>query len=289
MDNQVFAYDKENTLSKNVFTKEGYLFKEWNTLSDGSGTSYSDEQEVINLANINEEIITLYAIWTPINYSVRFDANTGIGTMDNQVFAYDKENTLSKNTFVKEGYVFKEWNTKADGKGTKYKDEANIINLTNKEETITLYAIWRLDTLFDIDDYVLKDEKYITKIPDLVDKKTYLEKIYTDSRYSVKVFKMDNTELSNDDLIFTGSITKIMQNESVIAEFTNIVSGDVNGDGSISISDVAKVHSHVSKTNIMKEDYNLLAADVNASGDLTVSDTAKIFSYVKKTITDLRR
>lgn len=236
-----------------------------------------------------EEDRTLRAYWQSDSYTIVFNPNGGLGNIKHSFAFYGKDRILAKNTFEKEGYTFVGWNTKADGTGNGYEDESKI-NLTEVENSLlTLYAIWEKDTLFEIEEYIIEDDKYINKIKPntLID--NYLKNVYVDNKYEVKVFNRDNSELSKDKNVYTGSITKIMQGDTVIEEFTNIVLGDVNGDGSISISDVSKIHSHVEKTNIMKEDYYLKAADANRNIDITVSDTAKVFGYVQKVITDLWR
>ena len=50
-------------LTANAFSRPGYYFDEWNTEADGSGTAYSDQQEVENLTDQNDTIINLYAQW----------------------------------------------------------------------------------------------------------------------------------------------------------------------------------------------------------------------------------
>jgi len=64
MDDQAMTVDNTETLNANEFTRTGYTFNGWNTEKDGSGDSYSDKQEVTNLAAKGGEI-TLYAQWTP--------------------------------------------------------------------------------------------------------------------------------------------------------------------------------------------------------------------------------
>lgn len=49
-------------LSANEYARDGYEFQGWNTESDGSGTSYSDGQEVTGLAEAGGSV-TLYAQW----------------------------------------------------------------------------------------------------------------------------------------------------------------------------------------------------------------------------------
>ena len=51
------------TLSTVKPTYSGKVFTGWNTKTDGSGISYTDEQEVLNLTTINNDIINLYAQW----------------------------------------------------------------------------------------------------------------------------------------------------------------------------------------------------------------------------------
>ena len=122
MNDQSFTYDQPQNLSTNTFTKDGYTFSGWNTSADGTGISYTDGQEVNNLTTTPNGTVTLYAQWSANTYTVKFDANTGNGTMNDQSFTYDQPQNLSTNTFTKDGYTFSGWNTQADGKGTKYRD-----------------------------------------------------------------------------------------------------------------------------------------------------------------------
>ncbi len=62
MSAQTMTYDQAKPLSKNSFVLEGYTFNHWNTESNDSGNSYTDEESVINLRTEGE--ITLYAFWT---------------------------------------------------------------------------------------------------------------------------------------------------------------------------------------------------------------------------------
>ena len=61
---QTFAYGQKQALTANAFTRTGYTFSGWNTEADGSGTMYSDQQEVENLSATDGAAITLYAQWT---------------------------------------------------------------------------------------------------------------------------------------------------------------------------------------------------------------------------------
>ena len=58
MSAQTFEGGVSQSLSTNVFTRDGFLFDGWNTAPDGSGTSYSDKQ----IISVTKEL-TLYAQW----------------------------------------------------------------------------------------------------------------------------------------------------------------------------------------------------------------------------------
>ena len=67
-----------------------------------------------------------------------YDANGGIGNMESTTGDEGSEITLAANTFIKNGYTFAGWNTKADGKGEKYANKETIKLTTD----MTLYAQW---------------------------------------------------------------------------------------------------------------------------------------------------
>lgn len=61
-------------LSKNLFTRSNYEFRGWNTMPDGSGTHYDDEEAVNNLSITDGDIVTLYAEWWKVQYAHAGDA-----------------------------------------------------------------------------------------------------------------------------------------------------------------------------------------------------------------------
>lgn len=124
---------KSTKLSKNTFVNVGYKFIKWNTKPDGTGVSYADEQEI----KVSEDLV-LYAQWKPETYKLTFDANGGIGAMNDQIFSYGISQKIAKNLYTKSGYEFEEWNTKVDGTGISYKDMEEI----KLSENLTLFAQW---------------------------------------------------------------------------------------------------------------------------------------------------
>ena len=62
-------------MNENVFTREGYAFNGWNINADGSGTSYTDKENVINLLATQGAVVTLYAQWKKIDSSIQIEFN----------------------------------------------------------------------------------------------------------------------------------------------------------------------------------------------------------------------
>ncbi len=78
----------------------------------------------------------------PDTYLVIYDANTGTGDVPVDANDYEEGETvtvLGSGTLTRDGYTFEGWNTQADGNGTAYNEDDEIIMGT---EDITLYAIW---------------------------------------------------------------------------------------------------------------------------------------------------
>jgi len=71
---------------------------------------------------------------------ITFNSNSGTGTMTAVDVVKGEEITLPENIFEKNGYEFKEWNTKSNGTGTRYANKGKI----NTTVDTTLYAIWKL-------------------------------------------------------------------------------------------------------------------------------------------------
>lgn len=137
---QTKTYGTDLTLTNTKPTRIGYTFKNWNTSADGSGTTYSSGAKYTTNGSLK-----LYAIWTPIQYSVKFNANGGGGSMNDQVMTYDVESKLTANAFTYPGRTFSGWATSASGSKV-YSNQQSVKNLvTTPGGSITLYAVWSLN------------------------------------------------------------------------------------------------------------------------------------------------
>ena len=80
---------------------------------------------------------------TEESYIVKYNANKGTGNIEDSTFKQGESKKLNKNTFTREGYVFKGWSTSSNSKEVVYKDEQEVKNLTNVYNgVVNLYAVW---------------------------------------------------------------------------------------------------------------------------------------------------
>ena len=361
MENQRLSYDIEYNLLKNVFTKPGYIFKEWNTKADGTGIPYIDEQKVKNLTTKDNDIINLYAIWESDSYSVTFDANGGTfkdnqniitienwnndlletleapvkeghifkgfytettggtsienyiaeaginqdglifyaqwekekytltfdsnggsGSMLKQTFDYNSLQKINKNTFTKSGYKFINWNTRADGSGTYFSDEQEItIN-----QNIKLYAMWEEAYSYKINKYLQDDiNKYIDNIDINTTLDEYKKNIELNTGYTLEV---ETKTIKEEQLLYTGSKTRIYKDNNLFKEYTNIIRGEATGDGKINYLDYVSVYNHIVKTKnpssnktLLENEY-LLAADMSGDNKISYLDYVYIYDKIKE-------
>ncbi|MGN1155738.1 MAG: InlB B-repeat-containing protein [Agathobacter sp.] len=132
-------------------TKTGYIFKGYYA---DNGSCYVNENGVITSAsNTFTKDTTLYAHWEPIQYTISYNPNGGIGSMENSTAVYDKDVVLRPNTFSREGYTFAGWATSPNG-SVVYENNDSVKNLTSVNgQTVTLYAVWNINSYNVIYDY----------------------------------------------------------------------------------------------------------------------------------------
>ncbi len=105
--------------------------------------SWDTEPDIENALTGNKTYTYTFA---PIEYTVEYDPNGGVGTMDAQGRTYGDGVALTTNKFTFEGKTFNGWNTAADGSGTPYANE-EVNNISSKDgDIVTLYAQWTIDT-----------------------------------------------------------------------------------------------------------------------------------------------
>lgn len=138
---ETWRWNKTYTLSARGFSKTGYYLAGWNTSktkADAGTILYKATEKVKNIG-ANK---TLYAVWKPITYTVKFYANGGTGSMAAQSMTYQKSAALTANAFTWKGHSFHGWAESADGPVV-YTNKQKVKNLTTtKGAVIKLYAVW---------------------------------------------------------------------------------------------------------------------------------------------------
>lgn len=270
--------------------KENAGFVNWSCKSDGTMVSYSDEVSCTELV----------AVWVDNAYTFILDANGGTlsALFDNSgsylrinsrellssFFLNNNKYTIDKNMFVRNDKTFKEWNTKADGSGKTY-FEGELVgkdDVVLENNTFKLYAIW--EDYFDYrikDYYVDETNHYISKIMAGTSKEDFLKKIEHSERYGVEV---DTKNIDGKEVMYTGGKTRIYQGGNVYVTYTNIVIGDVNGDGAINSADLLRIRQHLLGSKYLRGE-NFLASDINYDSDINSADLLRVRQHLLGTKT----
>lgn len=150
--NQTKIYDQNLTLQSNVPTRIGYTFVKWTTNKDGTGTAYQPGSQYSYNRDSDGGTVTLYAVWTPWKYTVRYDknvpANSSSQTVSNMPADQTKTEevvlTLSSNKPSRNGYIFNGWQAQINGKAVDYQPGAKLsYDVDDKDgSTIILKAQW---------------------------------------------------------------------------------------------------------------------------------------------------
>ena len=150
--NQTKIYDQNLTLHSNVPTRIGYTFVKWTTNKDGTGTAYQPGSQYSYNRDSDGGTVTLYAVWTPWKYTVRYDknvpANSSSQTVSNmpadQTKTEEVNLTLSSNKPSRNGYIFNGWQAQINGKAVDYQPGAKLsYDVDDKDgSTIILKAQW---------------------------------------------------------------------------------------------------------------------------------------------------
>ena len=131
---------------------EGSVFVGWydakdtereNSLTDSM--TYTPEKNSSSKRYRDGSYVALFRLK---QYVLRYDANGGTGTMEDQTFPHGQAHPLEKCAFSREGYSFVGWATEKEGK-VKYEDQKSIKlenefpNLKDDNDEVTLYAVWK--------------------------------------------------------------------------------------------------------------------------------------------------
>jgi len=120
--------------------------------------------------------------------------------------------------------------------------------------------------------YTIKDF-YISRIEAQTTIAEFKQNI--ESNNEITVIDNEGNEVEDDTVICTGMKVKIGKK----LEYTAIVIGDVNGDGKISVTDIAKIKLHLIEKEILTSS-QYIAGDINDDGKVNSADAVQLRNYL---------
>ncbi len=94
----------------------------------------------------------------------------------------------------------------------------------------------------------------------------------------VKVYN-GTSVVSASGVLCTGYVVKLEAEGKVLQTLTVVVTGDINGDGKITLTDYVQLRSHLIGKSTLKSCY-FHAADINGDGNVTLTDYVKMKSHL---------
>ena len=128
-------YGETVTLGSEEPTKEGSSFEGWAKTADAAAAEYRPGGSLTVTGDL-----TLYAVWKLKEFSLRYDANGGSGSIAGRTVRYGETVTLSSEEPTKEGSSFEGWAKTADAAAAEYRPGGSL-TVTGD---LTLYAVWKL-------------------------------------------------------------------------------------------------------------------------------------------------
>lgn len=236
---------------------------------DGNYTKYGDGDSSGYQLLKKIYAYDLFAILRPTRVygtgTITFNSNYSSNEIKEQDILLNDNIQLQKNTFTRDGYRFANWNTKADGTGTSYNDEQT----TSFSKNQILYAIWEKANAYTINNYTVDEtNNYISKIKVNSEVSTFKANIILENGYGISV---DTKTVNNKQVLYTGGKTRITHGQDLYQEYTNVVIGDINGDGAINSADLLKIRQHLLGIKILNGAY-FLSSDINYDNTINSAD-----------------
>ena len=141
------------------------------------------------------------------------------------------------------------------------------------QKTLTIEdAITYTINNYDVDE----TNKYINKIMVNTELNSYTANFTLGHGYGIDV---DSKVVNGKNVLYTGSETRITKGLNLYAKYTNVVIGDINGDGAINSADLLKIRQHLLKTNILSGAY-FLSSDINYDNTINSADLLRVRQHL---------
>ena len=170
------------------------------------------------------------------------DTTKLVSTNYHKIYAKWDDSVITLPELTLDGYTHTGW----------YSDKELTVFVANPNtsytitENQTLYAKWEKKYSYIINTYSIDDnKKYIDKIGLNTTIDNFKKNIELNNGYSIDI---NYKTIDGENMLYTGGKTKIYNNGTLVIEYTNIIRGEVNGDGKINYLDYVNVYNHIKKT-----------------------------------------
>ena len=127
-------------------------------------------------------------------------------------------------------------------------------------------------------DYDISLDNVIFGLTEKTSKAVFVSKIHPMSDVAVILLDENRSELADDANVGTGDILEVNTGSEII-NCPILIKGDVDGDGEISIADLAEIKQNILKSGIL-EGICLKAGDINADTIVTISDLLAVKKHL---------
>ena len=164
-----------------------------------------------------------------------------------------------------------------DDKTIEFGDVTETFAENNDEEKLYLST-----EKYKIGENNIKDyedgDKYISRITKETKLKDYINNLKTNGE--ITVTKEDGTKLTEEEYVGTGMKLTVTKDKEKI-ELKIAVSGDLNGDGKVTATDLSTINQTILKTTKLENEYKL-AADVDENNNITATDLSTLNKMLLK-------
>lgn len=164
-----------------------------------------------------------------------------------------------------------------DDKTIEFGDVTETFAENNDEEKLYLST-----EKYKIGENNIKDyedgDKYISRITKETKLKDYINNLKTNGE--VTVTKEDGTKLTEEEYVGTGMKLTVTKDKEKI-ELKIAVSGDLNGDGKVTATDLSTINQTILKTTKLENEYKL-AADLDENNNITATDLSTLNKMLLK-------
>jgi hypothetical protein len=162
------------------------------------------------------------------------------------------------------------------------KEGNTTVTLTTKDGSSKscTFTLKVKETVATVNNLTVDDNNVITKVS-LGTVSSSIKNNITTS-YTKKILDLNGAELKETDKVGTGSKVQIINNGSVLEEYTVVIYGDVNGDAKASSSDYVLIKNYIMNNKTTLNSIQEIGADYNNDGKVSSSDYVLIKNYIMK-------